>query len=295
MSTRPRQAVIVLGMHRSGTSALTGALARLGFKLPRTPLPDAADNPEGFYESHRIVQRNFEILRAENCFWNVCFTLEPAVLLAKTPPETIEQLAGILDHEFGGAEDFVLKDPRLCLLLPLWFPGLLRLAPRPGVLLMLRHPAEVMRSLAARNNLSEEEVLLNWLHHMLEAERMTRELPRALLQLDALLQDWRTALGAALRRAEITPPRAFEAAGGEIDAFIAPAMRHHAAHEAGARIGPAYLAPLVDTSWRALCALARAPQDGYALAALDDALDNFRLTRQELIRSGLHVIVPPGI
>lgn len=277
-----RQAVVILGMHRGGTSAMAGILARLGLALPRTPLDDAADNPEGFYESKRVVERNFDILTAERCFWNVCFTLEPAALQAVTRPETYEELYNILHEEFGDAGSFVLKEPRLCLLLPLWFPGLTRLAPSQHVLLMLRHPAEVARSHFTRNGLGEEEVLINWLHHMLQAEKMTRQLPRAAISYPDLLNDWQAALTPALGAAGIVPPRSLAEAGPAIDRFIDAGLRHHQVTEAGARLGPAYLAPLVDTSWRALTALTHNPQDGYALAALDDARENFFLLRQEL-------------
>ena len=295
MPSTPRQAVVILGMHRSGTSALAGALARLGLALPKTPLADANDNPEGFYESERIVDENFAILKEEGCAWNVCFPLEPQALAAKTTPQRAERLYRILYEEFGGTGSFILKEPRLCLLLPLWFPGLKRLAPSQPMLLLARHPAEVARSHAARNHEPEERTLLNWLHHVLEAERMSRGQRRAALLYEDLLRDWRTALGQALRTAGISTPRDFAAAGAEIDQFISPGMRHHSAAQPGARIGPAYLAPLVDATWRAHIALARNPLDEFALAALDDAHANLTLIRQDIVRRGIRPILPPGI
>ncbi len=289
-----RQAIIVLGMHRSGTSALTGALARLGLALPRHPLADAADNPEGFYESQRVVNENFKILTAQRCAWNVTFTLEPAALQAATPPETFAALHEVLHGEFGDTGCFVLKDPRLCLLLPLWFPGLRRLAAVQRVLLMARHPAEVVRSHMARNECAEDEVLLNWLHHMLEAETMTRKLRRAVLTFDDLIRDSNATLRTALSTAGITTPRTLQDAAPEIARFITPAMRHHAA-AGSARIGPAHLAKLVEASWHAFLALARNPLDAFALAALDDARGNFSLIRQDMIRQGLRARLPPGL
>lgn len=292
-SQPPRQAVIILGMHRSGTSALTGALARLGLALPKTPLADAADNPEGFYESRRIADENFKILLEERCGWNVTFTLEPATVQAKTPPARLEELYGILHEEFGDTGSFVLKDPRLCLLMPLWFPGLQRLTASQPVLLLARHPAEIVRSHETRNQLPEGDTLLNWLHHMLEAEKMTRTLRRAVLLYEDLLADWHATLGQSLRTAGITTPRSFAEAGAEIDQFISPDLRHHKALETGAQIGPPHLAPLVDQCWRALMALAHNPLDAYALAALDDARENLLLIRHGMVRQGVSIIVPP--
>lgn len=295
MCLPPRQAVIILGMHRSGTSALTGVLARLGLALPKTPLVDAADNPAGFYESDRILTRNEKLLKDEGCAWNVCFLLDPPALQAKTTPARFAELYEILHDEFGDTGAFVLKEPRLCMLLPLWFPGLTRLSTSQHVLLMARHPAEVVRSHAVRNRLPEEQVLLNWLHHMLEAERMSRPLPRAALLYEDLLCGWQATLSRTLRTAGIITPRGMEEMSGEISHFINPDLRHHKAAETGARLGPAYLAPLVDACWRALTALARNPSDIYAQATLDDTRENFFLVRQDLIRSGVHVFLPPGL
>ena len=52
----PRRVILVLGMHRSGTSALTTALGHLGAVLPRDPMPASADNPGGYQESRAIAR-----------------------------------------------------------------------------------------------------------------------------------------------------------------------------------------------------------------------------------------------
>ena len=96
-----------------------------------------------------------------------------------------------LRTEFGDAELFVLKDPRLSRLLPLWLPALERVGAAPSAVIALRHPAAVARSLAVRNGLSLETSLLLWLRHVLDAERLTRSMPRDFASYDALLADWR--------------------------------------------------------------------------------------------------------
>ncbi len=290
-----RQAVIILGMHRSGTSALAGALVRLGLVPPRTKLANADDNPQGFYESQRIADRNCEILAAGQCAWNACFTLDPAELQARMGDSLNDELYQILHAEFGSHNSFVLKDPRLCLLLPLWYPGLARLSSSQHVLLIMRHPAEVARSHEARGGHPEHETLLNWLHHMLEAENMTRTLPRTVLLYEDLLRDWRKTITRALRTAGIAPPRTLEQASAEIDQFISPAMRHHCATAEGARIGPDHLAPLLDTSWRALRVLAEQPQDSAAREALNNARHNFLHIRHAMVRQGVTITLPPAL
>ena len=291
MSSTSRQAVIVLGMHRSGTSALAGTLARLGFGLPKTPLDASPDNPEGFYESWPVVEMNFQFLMTAKCAWNVTFNLSPEVFFRQFDPRKHNALITLLQNEFGDTGSFVLKDPRMCLLLPVWLPALQRLAPSLPMLLMLRHPAEIVQSHAARNGRPEWETLLNWMHHMLEAEYITRNVPRALLQYAGLLRDWRATLGPALRRAGITPPRTLEQAAPQVDAFLSNTLRHHEVTEAGARIGPPQYAPMIDATWRALSALASNPQDNFALGTLDDLRGNLALIRQDLMDRGAEVVM----
>lgn len=62
--TRNRQALLVLGMHRSGTSALTGVLAKLGATPPLTPMPDNEFNPKGYWVLHPLAMLHERILRS---------------------------------------------------------------------------------------------------------------------------------------------------------------------------------------------------------------------------------------
>ncbi len=65
----PREAVLVLGMHRSGTSSVAGALVSLGGAAPLHLLPPQLDNEKGFWESSVLVALNDEILTAAGSHW----------------------------------------------------------------------------------------------------------------------------------------------------------------------------------------------------------------------------------
>lgn len=54
-SNDAKTAIIVLGMHRSGTSALTGVLGHLGVALPQDLMAPTDMNAKGFFESNRIT------------------------------------------------------------------------------------------------------------------------------------------------------------------------------------------------------------------------------------------------
>lgn len=286
MADTGRQAVVILGMHRSGTSAVAGVASRLGLATPRSLLPASDDNPSGFYESLRIVTANFALLQRAGCAWNACLMFEPDQLDGAMQPDDLRFLLDTLRQEYGDAGSFVMKDPRLCLTLPAWLPALQAMGTEVRVLLVARHPAEVVRSLAARNNLPEEETAPHWLHHMLEAERLTRELPRAVVQYDALMQDWRRCVTQAARTARIVWPRPIEQAGIEVDAYLAASLQHHRALHASAGPGPVPVGEMVKAAWIAFRVLAGNPSELVALSQLDQVRARFAAWR--------HVAFPPG-
>ena len=66
-----KQAVLVLGMHRSGTSAVTRFLNRLGAHLPSKLIPpDADSNVHGFWEPRNIVDIHDELLASAGSSWD---------------------------------------------------------------------------------------------------------------------------------------------------------------------------------------------------------------------------------
>lgn len=62
-------ALVVLGMHRSGTSSVAGALAMLGAAAPRTLMAPGEDNPRGFWESQVLMGVNDRLLAAGGSNW----------------------------------------------------------------------------------------------------------------------------------------------------------------------------------------------------------------------------------
>ena len=96
---------------------------------------------------------------------------------------------------------WLVKDPRICRLLPLWSG--VQADPRGEVrfLHIVRQPLAVAASLAARNGLSTARSLLLWLRHILEAEKATRSRPRAWLRWEDLTSDPASTLERAFRAA----------------------------------------------------------------------------------------------
>lgn len=182
-----RHAVIVLGMHRSGTSAVAQVLGRMGLALPTTLMPPSADNPQGYFESLPIARFNKRLLESAGTHWRD-YTPVPTEWFADSVRRAdIEEAKSLIRQEFGAAQSFVLKDPCLCRLMPLWNRAFHELAVRWSAVLMIRRPSEVRGSLAARERdpmatgasvTSAAKCSLMWLRHLLDAERHSRDVPR---------------------------------------------------------------------------------------------------------------------
>lgn len=225
----PQTCIVVLGMHRSGTSALTGVLSLLGIHPGESLLPAMEDvNPKGFWEHAEVVAIHNELLEAFDSSWH-----DEAPLPGewwKLPAATAcrSRIVDVLRRDFGNRAIWLIKDPRMCRLLPLWQDIFRDLACQPRFILMLRNPAEVAHSLRKRDDMPDISSCLLWLTHMLEAEYRTRGLPRAFVNYEDLLSDWRGTTTDIAQTLGLTWPVAIEDAAPSIETFLDPSLRHHA-------------------------------------------------------------------
>ena len=227
-----RRAILVLGMHRSGTSALTRIVGHLGAALPLDPMPETADNPCGYWESRSIARFNNRLLESAGTRWNDDAPVSEAWFADPARATDVDEGAALLAAAFGDGPLLVLKDPRVCRLLPFWRQLLAREGIEPFALLALRDPWEVARSLQARLDdasfrpaavAAPERGLLLWLRYVLDAEARSRDLPRTLIDYATLVADWRAAVRELVERVPL-PTITFEAATA-IDGFLSPGLR----------------------------------------------------------------------
>ena len=66
-----RTAVLVLGMHRSGTSSLAGTLVKLGGTAPLNLVPADPDNTRGFWKSWVLMALNDEFSPREEAIGKI--------------------------------------------------------------------------------------------------------------------------------------------------------------------------------------------------------------------------------
>ena len=263
-----RIGILVLGMHRSGTSALTWLLGRLGAALPGDAIDASGDNARGYWESAGLVKADDQVLRVGRSSWFDPRPLDLSRLDMGAIASRKNRIREAIERGWGQAPILAIKDPRQCRFVPLVAEVLTAMGIEPRAVLMLRNPAEIARSLASRDGTTPAYAHLLWLRHMIEAERATRGMMRAVVDYDGMLTDWRDALArmAPLADREGWQPEAGEAE--QIQAFLDPALRHHRATMPAELEQPlAGIVAAVDQGLRGL--LAR--DDDEARATLDRA------------------------
>ena len=259
-----RQLLLVLGMHRSGTSLATRIANLLGWDLGDQLLEPQVDNPTGYWEDADIVRAHDDYFRAIGWLWSQpgdathIFERQDAIARLDARIETIL---------LGKGQKIVIKDPRICRLLPVWQRVAAKLEIQTYHFLVYRDPREVANSLLRRDGLPLSQSYLLWFRHVYEAERASRGMPRAFVGYDDLLQDWYASMRpvwAALGLEWLEPSTALRA---EISSFVQRQLRHH---HGGSSVETNAL--LEDLAWPAYECLQRGGSTGHDVSPTMDQL-----------------------
>jgi len=186
--------VVVLGMHRSGTSVGMSVLSALGVACGQDLVPPGRSNLAGFWEHAEIVAVQERLLARLDRVWHGphgTFPLPDGWLEGDAARQAEEALAGIVARETAAHRGQVwgFKDPRTMRLWPLWERIWKRLAIAPQPVVMVRHPDAVIRSLRKHNGLEPSRGLLVWLQHNLEALRHVGDRLKVVVDFDPLVND----------------------------------------------------------------------------------------------------------
>jgi hypothetical protein len=272
-TSESRTALVVAGMHRSGTSALAGTLALLGCGLPKTLFGDQW-NAKGHFESARLIELHNQLLHSAGLEvedWAAMPGDWPSSALAK---EFCHKMSVALTEEFSDSQ-IVLKDPRICRFVELTANGLRGAFWKPTFLHIFRSPGEVAYSMARRNILPIEHNLLIWLRSILDAERGSRRYPRTFLSFEMLLADWRKCVRSIEADLSVTFSRRSTSSDAGVDEFLDQSLRHFSS-QVGC-VGYTFrdwLDPVLEAHQQ----LVRAPYCQVAMATLDRITDEFNST-----------------
>jgi hypothetical protein len=144
----------ISGMHRSGTSYLARALARCGLQLPDPHVEPHEFNERGHWENTRLARVGRKLFGPGDR-WYAPVVIRPTVEVLSEMKTVLEHYEARLDSSWGW------KDPRIMITFEYWR----RLVPagrRAELVVALRHPLEVARSLEARDGFSIEAGLRLW-------------------------------------------------------------------------------------------------------------------------------------
>lgn len=214
-------------MHRSGSSAVTRVVNLLGADITRELIPARPDNIRGYWESSEVVRIHDHLLHALGSASDDPCPLPAHWLEHRVAQEAKLELAGAITGEFGNSSLFVVKDPRISRLLPLWLELLDELDIEAAVIVPFRNPLEVAASLERRDGLSLTKSLLLYVYSYLATELASRGRLRCFVRYDRVLGDWRLLerkirdlLGSRL-------PPASQEHSVEIERFLTPDLYHH--------------------------------------------------------------------
>lgn len=151
--------VVVFGMHRSGTSAMTRVLIELGLSPgPTEHLLGASEaNPYGHFEPAPLQEANERLLAHLQRYWH-CPPTRTEVFALDDFDEVRYQTEHLMSSLFP-RRGWVYKDPRLCIMWQLYRP---MFEPQPAAVFVARHPAEVAVSLHTRDTIPVSYGLELW-------------------------------------------------------------------------------------------------------------------------------------
>lgn len=218
-------------MHRSGTSAVAGALVAMGCSPPRTLMPATEQHPNRTWESLRLVELNDRILESAGSMWCDWRPLNPDWFETPVADAFRVEAQSAIDDEFPGKPLFVIKDPRICRFLPLWIDALLTAEIDIKIVIPIRHPVEVVLALTEQNGLSPYIGHLLWLRHVLDAEYFSRHSQRSLLLFDKFRQQPAKSMRQISEQLEVKWPRHQDFALIDARAAAPPDPRTHGSEQ----------------------------------------------------------------
>ena len=225
--TQVRDVVFLLGMGRSGSSALARMLSLCGGALPLDVVPPNFANPTGYWEPAQALALNDAFLYAHGSSWyDGTLALQTGLVGAAERADFVADIIEFLSTGFEDRGPIVLKEPRISGLLPYWTAAAAELALPVKFIHVVREPGEVANSLAARDGLSAAHSFALWLKYNLVPERDTRGARRIFVSYDRLMRDWESVAALCTVELELVLNVAGDAKRA-VAAFLSPAFRHH--------------------------------------------------------------------
>lgn len=234
----PPNGVMVLGMHRSGTSMLSGLLVKgLGYETGGPLIGQSFDNKKGFFERIDIVLQNDEFLEKQGANWdrnvNKYDNKKAYQMKLDNKLKWKEGQKGLTFLNDKSKSPWLQKDPRMCLTLSTWLPMLSAL---PAIIFTYRHPLQVALSLRKRNKTEGfphfplEKGFRLWIIYNVKAIQQSHHLCKVYTSNDAVLKNPKVEVqrisNELTNKCKLKSPPHKQISNDILNTFVDPKLQH---------------------------------------------------------------------
>ena len=275
-----RKIIFIIGAHRSGTSLCAKVLGGCeGYELPSSAR-SGPDNPKGFYEPFFVKEYHDKLLSQFGLTWDTFLPHRIDFPIIESSG-IVSELVSLVNNDYPGGGDIILKDPRIVHFLPLWEKVSTMMKLEKHFVVPVRCPSAVAESLAKRNSTSVSRSLLIWASSVIESEKNTRGESRSFVE----FPNWASDVPTAISRIGFDLGVNFRICEPD-DALTAfdPSLVHH--HTSVFRDGRAGLLSLCNDIYGACKELGESPNEISLMEAMDDyglRLDDFIGLAEDLL------------
>ena len=224
------KAIGIIGMHRSGTSAVARAVNLLGVYLgeEKDLMKPGPDNPEGYWERTDICRLQDRMLDGLKKKWHTVSPPSGGWHKAEGMRPFRDELIELINRDFSGRELWAWKDPRTSLFFDLWKDVLMELGIELACLYVVRNPLDVARSLEKRNGFPPDKAFGLWFNYNITALKASASVPRVFVSYDRFLDDWEGEMRMCSPELGIPWPGDDRELRENIGSFVRPELRHSA-------------------------------------------------------------------
>ena len=179
--------IVVLGMHRSGTSVVARCMKVLGAETGDSLIPAQKDNPKGFYEDKDILELDEEMLGFLGSSWEATNIVSLQQIEELFESDFFIRACNLLEKKLQHYPIFVIKEPRMVVLLPFWRKVFVECSLNVKYVIAIRNPLSVASSLEKRNGMDPAFGVTLWFGYVLRSLQETVEDERVLVDYDRIL------------------------------------------------------------------------------------------------------------
>lgn len=181
---------VILGVARSGTSAIARGLKALGVDFGSQLTTSNKWNPTGFWEDHGVLNEvNGKVLAAMGSKIHDFKLIDQHVLASDVLQDIRGSAVTLLQERFAATQYWAFKDPSTSRILSFWQTIFAAQQIQEHYVVTLRNPLSSAQSYKDLTGAALEAGLLLWLVHVLPAIEGTRGKNRVVVSFDLLMQD----------------------------------------------------------------------------------------------------------